>query len=144
AAHTAEKRSMGQFVCLVIRSSSPRRPSDARGRCAAGFRSGLCPLWVSSGHYPSPRRCSLYPRKLTKTRHLGMSALCHGRQSARLGSLAAKSRADDLSERLKRLVFNQLICTACKPTCGAHRLASITGQGGEAALEPVSASAALI
>ena len=31
-----------------------------------------------------------------------------------------------------------------KPTSGARRLGSITGQGGEAVLEPVSASAALI
>src|SRR5215471_3945144 len=34
------------------------------------------PLWVRSGHHPSPSRCPLYPQKRTWIGVMGMSALC--------------------------------------------------------------------
>jgi hypothetical protein len=35
-----------------------------------------CVIWVISGHSNKSKRCLLYPQKRTKTRAVGMSALC--------------------------------------------------------------------
>src|SRR5262249_32268614 len=53
-----------------------------RRYCIAAFRAGQCPLWVRSGHHPLFSRCPLCPRKPTKGRHVGMSALCQKRTNA--------------------------------------------------------------
>src|SRR5262249_18327548 len=45
------------------RGAPPRIAPSAGDCCTAGFRVGLCPLWVISRHYLPPSRCPLYPPK---------------------------------------------------------------------------------
>src|SRR5262245_65312966 len=52
----------------------PRIAPSAGDCCTAGFRVGLCPLWVISRHYLPPSRCPLYPQKRTSRPCLDMSA----------------------------------------------------------------------
>src|SRR5262249_42921113 len=64
---------------LTLRVSVLRRGAQAWSayRCAAGFLSGLCPLWVISRHHTVNRLCPLYPQKRTLSATTGMSVLCH-------------------------------------------------------------------
>src|SRR5215472_3998440 len=50
--------------------------------CDARFRAGQCPLWVTSRLCGITEPCPLYPRKRTKGRHVGVSALCQSRLNA--------------------------------------------------------------
>src|SRR5262249_40624752 len=46
--------------------AGPPKDSTWTGdRCSAGFRPGLCPLWVKSGHRALVGLCPLYPQKRT-------------------------------------------------------------------------------
>src|SRR6516164_9437748 len=53
-----------------------------KGRCTAGFLTGLCPLWVISGQSVILEPCPLYPQKRTNRRRLDLSALCQKRTHA--------------------------------------------------------------
>jgi len=46
--------------CLRRNDSTARYAGDC---CAAGFRSGLWPLWVKLGHSAMFAECPLYPRR---------------------------------------------------------------------------------
>src|SRR5262245_18321112 len=60
-----------------FRSATAETTSLAGSAVALGAtvkRGARLPLWVRSGHRPSPSQCPLYPRKRTSTDATGMSA----------------------------------------------------------------------